>query len=406
MTEQKNRELDAGAEELSAGQDATLSAAAPAETPSLQHQPTSGGARQEARKGGSSGVVLGSVAVLLGAAGLGLGLWQQQHLQALEQADQSALQTSLEQALARQDQRMNEQSQALESRISAFDAALQEQVGQIGGQFQLARTQQQELLAQVEGRMATVDGQQARISALQGRMDALVERLEALREIQQPSVKLRWQGALDLLAVGRIQAQHLARPQMAVQHYQAARELLLEQADSDSAQVISLIDEEIRRLQAQPVMDLASDVARLEEQLAQLPLWQPQQAAAVVQMEADAGWWDKLTYYLRKPFSLRRAEALDEIDVSVLRQALHLQLLASQGAMVMQDFASLQDHLKQIQTLLQQYGHGPQGELAGLAALATELQQRQWRIVAPAGLGQAEERLRRLLYRAEDEEAA
>jgi len=336
------------------------------------------------------------LALLLGVALAGGGYWVHQRLSQLEQAEQSAFQGRLEQMLAQQEQSLQQQATTLEDELGQLRQSVNDQVRQVGGQLAQARAAEQDLLAKVEGRMATVDSQQARIEALQSRLDALLERIDNLKRAQQPKVLLRWQAARDLLAVGRLQLQQLQQVTSAIEHYQAARSLLLEQADERSATVISVIDDELRRIQSIVVPDHSAYIDAIQQQLSLLPQWIPATAAQPSEPGEAAGWWDKLKFMGRQTFTVRRAEELDRTSVDVLQQALRLHLLAVQAALVANDGDAVQRHTQHAADILERYGTGVDEQLQPVQTLLSELQQEPCGVVLPA-VGQAEERLQTLL---------
>lgn len=346
--------------------------------------------------GTSKGAGVAWLALLLGVALAGGGYWGHQRLSQLEQAEQSAFQGRLEQMLAQQEQSLQQQATTLEDELNQLRQSVSDQVRQVGGQLAQARAAEQDLLAKVEGRMATVDSQQARIEALQSRMDALLERIDNLKRAQQPKVLLRWQAARDLLAVGRLQLQQLQQVTSAIEHYQAARSLLLEQADERSATVISVIDDELRRIQSIVVPDHSAYIDAIQQQLSLLPHWIPATAAQPSEPGEAAGWWDKLKFMGRQTFTVRRAEELDRTSVDVLQQALRLHLLAVQAALVANDGDAVQRHTQHAADILERYGTGVDEQLQPVQTLLSELQQEPFGVVLPA-VGQAEERLQELL---------
>ncbi|MCG8465488.1 MAG: hypothetical protein MI750_11630 [Xanthomonadales bacterium] len=382
-----------------AADDSSTSDQAPApeaKPPKAEHSNTAHRTSSQSQGKRSGGAGVAWLSLVLGVALAAGAYWGHQRLSQLEQAEQSAFQDRLEQLLAQQDQSLQQQASTLEQELAQLRTSVSEQVRQVGGQLAQARAAEQDLLAKVEGRMATVDSQQARIEALQSRLDALLERIDNLKRAQQPKVLLRWQAARDLLAVGRLQLVQLQQVTSAIEHYQAARSLLLEQADERSATVISVIDEELRRIQSIAVPDNSGYIDAIQQQLALLPQWIPATAAQPSEPTESAGWWDKLKFMGRQTFTVRRAEELDRTSVDVLQQALRLHLLAVQAALVVNDEAAVQRHTQHAADILARYGTGVDEQLQPVQTLLEDLQQEPFGMVLPA-VGQAEERLQELL---------
>lgn len=367
-----------------------------AQSSAVQSSPTSPETqpeKQSRRRGG--GRLIAGLALILVIISGAASWWIHQRLVQLENLTESSLQTKLSQQLTAQNEKVTQQLAQLNAKVLAAQEAMDQQVHQIGGELGAAQQSRQQLLADVEQRLVTVDAQDARIEALQARLNAVLERIEQMRRAQQPRIALRWQSARDLLAVGRVQALNLQRYDAAIEHYQAARELLLEQVGEQTAPVIAVLDEEIRLLAAVPQVDYSALETRVVDAMAMIPDWIPT-TTSQVPTEAEEGWWDKLKLFGRRAVAIRRADALDRTGLDVLQQALRLHLLAIQAGLVVADVEAITMHASHGQTLIAQFGDSLPGDFMAIDKLFADLQAQRFSVQPPL-LGQAEEKLNALL---------
>ncbi|GAB4181535.1 MAG: hypothetical protein Tsb002_01540 [Wenzhouxiangellaceae bacterium] len=372
------------------------SSAAENQEPSAPAAEKQDSAAPAAAKSGGGGLAL--LALVLVIALAGGGYWLHQRLTALEGGDDDQVQRLLsdyqndaEAALQQNQEQVAAQLRGVDSRLEAAQQELSRAVAE-------ASAGQERLRGDFESRLAAVSGQQARIDALQTRLDGLTERIEQVRQGQQPVLQVRWQAARDLLAVGALQMSELHDARGALEHYQAARQLLMDDADERAAMVVSVMDEEIERLQNARSVDRMSYREQLSPLLAGASDW-PLRGSDVDPATAEAtpeGWWGKIKATLGKALTIRRADELDRVQEDALRQALRLHLLAMQAALVIADQAALAEHSSAARAVLKDYFALAAPPVAAADQLLSELETLDLTPPAPP-LGAAQRRLNTLM---------
>lgn len=379
------------------------SAAAATEAPAAVD---SNQAKSVASKGGGSALAL--LALLLCAGLAGGGWWLHQRLQTLEQAGDASLQewrgeqqAQLQQALAQHGSQMDELAtnvSLIRDQVAGQAQQNQQQAGQI----------QRETEALLNSRLAAVDSviktAALRTDGLQTRLEVMDASIDQLRQNKAPRVNLNWQAARDLLGLGRLQAERLGDFGAAVEHYEVARQLLVDNMDERSAMVVAVLDQELQRLRQVSTVDTITYLERTQSSLRAVDAWPLKPlddsdqvgAGAAVESTEEAGWWGKTKQLVGGLVNIRRAHELDRIDEDVLRQSLRLRLQAMAGALLVADASALMAHASVANELLVGFFDREDEQVGAAASLLQELMDLDFSPTAPP-LGQAEQRLQSLL---------